>query len=104
MDAYLLRRGGLPLRRQSVSQGMPALAVSLAKLQLHVGLVYQGAPNRMQTIDIEPLTKAAFAGFGDVVDKKGVEWIEISRGLARRVNEPARIDVATRSARSTFRC
>lgn len=45
-------------------------------------------------IDIEPLTRAAFAGFGDVVDAEGAEWIDINQGFARRVNELATIDVA----------
>ncbi|MDT3684999.1 MAG: ureidoglycolate lyase [Pseudorhodoplanes sp.] len=47
----------------------------------------------MQTIDIEPLTRAAFAGFGDVVDAEGAEWIDINQGFARRVNDLAKIDV-----------
>lgn len=48
----------------------------------------------MQTIDIEPLTRAAFADFGDVVDTEGAEWIDINQGFARRVNDLAVIDVA----------
>lgn len=48
----------------------------------------------MQTIDIEPLTRAAFAEFGDVVDVHGAEWIDINQGFARRINDLAKIDVA----------
>jgi ureidoglycolate lyase len=48
----------------------------------------------MQTIDIEPLTKSAFAEFGDVIDGQDVAWIEINQGFARRVNDLASIDVS----------
>src|SRR5580704_9453564 len=45
-------------------------------------------------IAIEPLTKAAFARFGDVVELDGAARIGINQGFAERVNGLARIDVA----------
>lgn len=47
----------------------------------------------MHTIPIEPLTKASFAGFGDVVEVDGAERIGINQGFAERVNGLAAIDV-----------
>jgi len=44
-------------------------------------------------IAIEPLTKSAFARFGDVVALDGAERIGINQGFAERVNGLARIDV-----------
>lgn len=40
-----------------------------------------------------PLSKAAFAPFGDVVELDGAEVIPINQGFAERVNRLARIDV-----------
>ncbi|MBX9591397.1 MAG: ureidoglycolate lyase [Hyphomonadaceae bacterium] len=48
----------------------------------------------MHTIASEPLTRAAFARFGDVVEMEGAEHIGINQGFAERVNGLARIDVA----------
>lgn len=42
---------------------------------------------------IEPLTKAAFARFGEVVETAGATKIGINQGFADRVNGLARIDV-----------
>jgi ureidoglycolate lyase len=47
----------------------------------------------MRTIAIEPLTKAAFAPFGEVVELAGAERITINQGFAERVNGLARIEV-----------
>lgn len=47
----------------------------------------------MRAIEIEPLTKAAFLRFGDVVETAGASWIGINQGFAERVNGLARIDV-----------
>ena len=47
----------------------------------------------MRTIGIEPLTKAGFARFGEVVELAGAERIAINQGFAERVNGLARIDV-----------
>ena len=48
----------------------------------------------MRTIPIAPLTKAAFAPFGEVVELDGAERIGINQGFAERVNGLATIDVA----------
>jgi ureidoglycolate lyase len=48
----------------------------------------------MRTLPIAPLTKAAFATFGEVVELDGAERIGINQGFAERVNGLARIDVA----------
>jgi ureidoglycolate lyase len=48
----------------------------------------------MRTIPIAPLTKTAFASFGEVVELDGAERIGINQGFAERVNGLARIDVA----------
>ena len=53
----------------------------------------------MCTIAIEALTKAAFAGFGDVVETDGAALIGINQGFAERVNDLARIDVAAEGGR-----
>ena len=49
----------------------------------------------MPTIPIAPLTKAAFAPFGEVIELDGAERIGINQGFAERVNGLARIEVAT---------
>lgn len=43
---------------------------------------------------VSPLTKAAFAPFGDVVESSGAEQIAINQGFASRCNELANIDVS----------
>jgi ureidoglycolate lyase len=48
----------------------------------------------MRTIATEPLTKAAFARFGEVVELAGAEPIAINQGFAERVNGLAQIDLA----------
>lgn len=45
-------------------------------------------------IRIEPLTKAAFRPFGDVVETGGTAAIGINQGFAERMNGLANIDVA----------
>jgi ureidoglycolate lyase len=47
----------------------------------------------MHRIPVVPLTKAAFAPFGDVVETEGGTPIEINQGFATRVNGLAGIDV-----------
>ena len=47
----------------------------------------------MRTIATEPLTKAGFARFGEVVELAGGERIAINQGFAERVNGLAQIDV-----------
>lgn len=40
----------------------------------------------------EPLTKAAFAGFGDVVEMEGAQHYPINQGFAERFNDLALVD------------
>jgi ureidoglycolate lyase len=49
----------------------------------------------MHRLAPEPLTKTAFAPFGDVVEIDGATPIEINQGFARRFNSLANIDVTT---------
>jgi len=49
----------------------------------------------MRELSPEPLTKAAFAGFGDVVEIDGAAPIEINQGFARRFNGLAAIDATS---------
>jgi ureidoglycolate lyase len=49
----------------------------------------------MSALTPEPLTKFAFAAFGDVVEIDGAAGIEINQGFARRFNALANIDLAT---------
>jgi ureidoglycolate lyase len=52
----------------------------------------------MRVLTPEPLTKAAFAAFGDVIDAEGTAGLEINQGFARRFNGLADIDVTTGGA------
>jgi ureidoglycolate lyase len=52
----------------------------------------------MHRLTPAPLSKAAFAAFGDVVEIDGAEPIEINQGFARRFNALAKIDVTTDGA------
>jgi ureidoglycolate lyase len=52
----------------------------------------------MRALTPEPLTKAAFAPFGDVVETDGALPVEINQGFARRFNALAGIDVTTNGA------
>ncbi|RZN12915.1 ureidoglycolate lyase [Bradyrhizobium genosp. SA-3] len=47
----------------------------------------------MATLSIEPLTRQAFAPFGDVVETAGLTALSINQGYAERYNELANIDV-----------
>ncbi|MGY3451599.1 ureidoglycolate lyase [Bradyrhizobium sp. USDA 4353] len=49
----------------------------------------------MQTLTPQPLTKAAFAAFGDVVETDGAAPIEINQGFAWRCNGLATVDVTS---------
>ena len=42
---------------------------------------------------IEPLTKASFAPFGDVIEIEGAQHYPINQGFAERFNDLARVDV-----------
>jgi ureidoglycolate lyase len=52
----------------------------------------------MRQLTPEPLTKSAFAPFGDVVETDGAAPIEINQGFARRCNALANIDVVAGDA------
>ena len=41
----------------------------------------------------EPLTKASFAPFGDVIEIEGAQHFPINQGFAERFNDLARVDV-----------
>ena len=49
----------------------------------------------MHRVSIAPLTKAAFAPFGEVVERAGCDVISINQGFATRVDNLAQVDVAT---------
>jgi len=52
----------------------------------------------MHLITPSPLTKAAFAPFGDVIETDGAAPVEINQGFATRFNGLATIDVASGGA------
>jgi ureidoglycolate lyase len=52
----------------------------------------------LSAIPIEPLTPAAFADFGDVVEPAGAA-LSINQGFAERIDDLARIDVASHDGR-----
>ncbi len=52
----------------------------------------------MPTLTPQPLTKGAFARFGDVVETEGATPIEINQGFARRCNALAAVDVISGGA------
>ncbi|HLA01412.1 MAG TPA: ureidoglycolate lyase [Aestuariivirga sp.] len=47
----------------------------------------------MITLKPEPLTKASFAPFGDVIEIEGAQHFPINQGFAERFNDLARVDV-----------
>ena len=47
----------------------------------------------IRTLTIEPLARAAFAPFGDVVEMDGAERFGINQGFAERFNDLAKVDV-----------
>ncbi|MBR0906984.1 ureidoglycolate lyase [Bradyrhizobium liaoningense] len=47
----------------------------------------------MAILSIEPLTRQAFAPFGDVVETEGLTPLSINQGYASRYNELANVDV-----------
>ena len=54
---------------------------------------------RMKALTIEPLTRAAFAPFGDVIELEGARQIPINLGTTVRFHDLARIDVADEGGR-----
>lgn len=53
----------------------------------------------MKTLSIEPLTRAAFAPFGDVIETQGAKQIPINLGTTMRFHDLAKIDVADEGGR-----
>ena len=56
----------------------------------------------MVTLSIEPLTKQAFAPFGEVIETAGVTPLSINQGFARRFNDLANIDVAVEGGQTNI--
>jgi ureidoglycolate lyase len=50
----------------------------------------------------EPLTKASFAPFGDVVELDGVIPLQINQGFAQRFNNLANIDVSSEGGKTNI--
>ncbi len=48
----------------------------------------------MRTLRIEPLTKEAFAPFGDVIETEGSDYFMINNGSTRRYHKLATVDTA----------
>ena len=53
----------------------------------------------MRTIDIRPLTRAAFAPFGEVIEREGAAHFPINAGKCIRYHDLARIETAGEAAR-----
>ncbi len=54
----------------------------------------------MKTLTIEPLTREAFAPFGDVIETEGAKQIPINLGTTIRFHDLARVDVAEEGGRT----
>lgn len=57
------------------------------------------APPRSLAIVAAPLTRAAFAPYGDVIEKPGAAHFTINQGQAERFHDLARIDVTAAAGR-----
>jgi len=55
-------------------------------------------PATMHQISIAPLTKIAFAPYGEVVEMDGCDLVSINQGFAARFDTLAKVDVATGGA------
>jgi ureidoglycolate lyase len=53
----------------------------------------------MKTIKIEPLTRAAFAPFGDVIETNGAHHYPINAGMCERYHDLAQVETAGPNAR-----
>ena len=47
----------------------------------------------MRTVRVEPLTREAYAGFGQVIDMAGAEHFPINNGMTERYHDLARIEL-----------
>lgn len=55
---------------------------------------------RRRRLHAEPLTRAAFARFGDVIDCDGIAPVTINAGYARRFTDLATVDAAAEDGRA----
>lgn len=53
----------------------------------------------MRTINAQPLTREAFAPFGDVIETEGADSFPINSGMTQRFHDLARVDVLGEDAR-----
>jgi ureidoglycolate lyase len=53
----------------------------------------------MRTVRIEPLTREAYAPFGQVIETAGAEHFPINNGMTERYHDLARIELAGEAAR-----
>ncbi|HEV7276720.1 MAG TPA: ureidoglycolate lyase [Devosiaceae bacterium] len=53
----------------------------------------------MKTVRIEPLTREAYAPFGQVIETEGAEHFPINNGMTERYHDLARIELAGEAAR-----
>lgn len=53
----------------------------------------------MRTVRVEPLTRAAYAPFGQVIEIAGAEHFPINNGMTERYHDLARIELAGEAAR-----
>lgn len=53
----------------------------------------------MRTVHIEPLTREAYASFGQVIEIAGAEHFPINNGMTERYHDLARIELAGEAAR-----
>ena len=79
-----------PTARHSREGGNPTSFIPITAFKLDPRL--RGDDGMMK---IEPLTKQAFAPFGDVIEIEGTSPISINQGFAERFNNLANIDVST---------
>lgn len=52
-----------------------------------------------QSILVEPLSRAAFAGFGQVIETEGAQHFPINAGMTERFHDLARVELAGENAR-----
>lgn len=53
----------------------------------------------MKIVKVQPLTREAFAPFGDVIETDGAKHYPINRGMCERYHDMARVEIAGPAAR-----